>query len=918
MSNQVYRLDKGGRIYRDRPVTFSFNGKSYTGYEGDTLASALLATGVFLLARSFKYHRPRGVSTAGSEEPAALVTVGEGARAEPNTRATVAEIYDGMVARSQNAWPALGFDVGAINNLLSPFFSAGFYYKTFMWPGLRGWYFYERFIRAAAGMGKAPREPDPDTYDRREAFCDVLVVGGGPAGIAAALQAIRVGKKVMLVEEHAVAGGSRVRQQSPDALSSEIEELRTARKCTLLTRCTAFGFYDGNVVGLVERLGDHLPPGSTPVRQRHWIVRADEIVLETGAIERPMLFADNDRPGIMLASAAQSYLNEYAVCPGRNIVVATNNDSAYETAFELAAHASVTITDSRDSIDDELKASCIQHRINVHTNCYPVRALGKKRIKGVRVARLGKIRCDLLITSGGWSENIQLKSQLDGKPAKNIHAHAFDPGGGRFESSGKVFVDLQNDVTIADLRQGVSEGYSSAELLKRYTTLGMGTDQGKTSSINGMMALSELKGEPPESIGMTTYRPPYTPVALGAIAGRKVRKHFLPVRKTPFDDWHRERGAVMDDAGLWKRPLGYPRPGEDRMQWARREASLVRTGVATCDVSTLGKIDVQGPDSAEFLERLYVNRWKSLAVGKARYGIMLRDDGFVYDDGTTSRLGEQRYLMTTTTSNASSVLSHLEYHLQFVWPDLRVNVTDVTDYWAALAVAGPKSRDLLVSVFGEDAVGADVLPFMGVSQVEVMGMASLVLRVSFSGELGYEIYVPATVARQLIDILYEKGEEFGVAPYGLDAMEILRVEKGHVTGTELDGHATLADIGLEKMARPDGGYIGHVMAQRTGLVAADRKVLIGLRARRSSDAIVNGAHVVANEMLEEPAASLGHVSASCPSPALDCNIALAMVQSGRERLGSTVYISDPLGGTHFPAEVVSPHFFDPKGDRQRG
>ena len=972
MSGQINRQSNDADIDRNQPLTFTFDGRRYQGYRGDTLASALLANDVHLVARSFKYHRPRGIYSAGSEEPCALVTVGSGKRAEPNTRATMVELYDGLVASSQNAWPSIRFDVGAINNALANVFSAGFYYKTFMWPGLRAWRFYERFIRRAAGMGTSSIQADPDRYERVEAFCDVLVVGTGPSGIAAALSASRSGARVLLIDEYASQRGSQ-HPELRDWYSSALQELANGEDVTILRRCTAFGYYDGNVVGMIERVSDHLPTAAPGVpRQRHWIVRAAKVILATGSIERPMLFGNNDLPGIMLVNAARQYLEQYAVCAGRRIVIYTNNNSAYSSARLLSRHASVTVVDCRARDESTCRELLGDSGLTLITGTELQRASGRQHVSGVVLSDGRTLSCDLLLSSGGWTPTIHLHSQAGSRPLFSEKLGAFLPGEARedwipagacngvlntrecieqgyaassvalsglgFPASAidvpdckddpeseffacpvpndKCFVDLQNDVTIADLMQGVSEGYRSAELLKRYTTLGMGTDQGKTANVNALAILAAQRGEPVPAVGVTTFRPPYTPVSIGAIAGRKQRAHVLPTRFTPLHDWHLGQNALMSDSGLWKRPLAYLQKGEDRSAAGKREAAHVRSAVAACDVSTLGKVDIQGPDAAEFLERVYVNRWKSLQPGKARFGVMLREDGFAFDDGTTSCLADGRYLMTTTTGHAEPVLRHLEFLLQVTWPELRVCVSDVTDQWAAIAVAGPRSREMLQSLFG-DAVSAAALPFMGVTDVLRDGHLVRIIRVSFSGELGYELYTPANHGHALINAVFDHGANFDIAPYGLDAMDILRIEKGHLTGAEIDGNRTLDDLGLSGMARADSDFIGSVMMRRAGLNSSSRTKLLGFVSIDPNVAIAAGDHFVASERPVEPDVSLGHVSSACFSPQLGAFIALGFLQGGHSRIGSTVYATSPLAGTHVAVKVVSPHFFDAEGARLR-
>jgi len=952
-----YRLKENGK-----PLRFTFDGKSYTGVEGDTLASALMAAGVDVLARSFKYHRPRGIAAAGVEEPCTLVTLrgdaaGGGARREPNIPATSVELYDGLVAESQNLWPSLDFDLQAVNGLLSKFLVSGFYYKTFMGPTRKSWMTYEHFIRKAAGLGSASLEPDPDRYEKSNLFCDVLVVGAGETGRAAARAAGMAGARVVLAEL--------------DSTAAPFADLPNVR---VMTRTTVYGYYDHNTLGAVERVCDHLPvpPDHLP-RQRHWTIRAGRVVLATGALERPVVFAGNDIPGVMLAGAARSYVERFGVAPGRRVAFFTNNDSAYEAARVLA-EAGVEIA---AIIDSRAETPASEQRVIVGHAV--VRARGGKRVKTIDIAPVGggatqSLAVDTLAVSGGWSPTLHLHSQAGGPLIYDADLAAFLPGdrhqdylsagacAGQFSPrdavaaghaagaeaarslgfdgdpaaapeaehvpyrieplwevprpagvKGKAFVDPQGDVTADDVRLAEREGYRSVEHLKRYTTLGMATDQGKFANVNAIAIMAAARGQSIPETGTTRFRPPYTPVTIGTLAGRNVGAHLQPVRRTPMHDWHVSNGAEMMTVGAWMRPRIYPKPGETVEQAYVRECRHVRDKVGLVDVSTLGKIDVQGTDAAEFLNRVYSNGFAKLPVGKARYGLMLREDGIVYDDGTTWRLAEHQFLMTTTTANAAGVLQLLEHLLDVVWPDLRVAVASVTEQWAAAAISGPDSRRVLEAALSDIDLSEEGLPFMGVAQAKLEDVDVWVARLSFSGERAYEVYAPAHAGDFMWRRLMAAGEAFDMIPYGMEALGALRIEKGHVAGPELDGRTTAADLGLGRMASTKKTYVGCHMMDRPGLTDEARPKLVGLISRDGT-ALRAGSHLVDAAQPGEHV-SLGHVTSVTYSPVLEKYIALGLLRHGPERHGDTVYAASPVHGLHQAVEVVSPHMVDPEGER---
>ena len=998
---QPHRLASGGIVDRTRPLRFEYDGTGYEGYAGDTLASALLANGVHRVGRSFKYHRPRGVFSAGAEEPNALIQLARGARTEPNVRATTLELYDGLVAASQNCWPSVRFDVGAINDRMSRFLPAGFYYKTFMWPPTPAWWLkYEHVIRRAAGMGRAATEPDPDRYEHRHAHCDVLVIGGGVTGLAAARAAASAGARTILCDENpwwggglSGDGGSIDDLPAAQWIAGAVKDLGALPDVTLLPRTTAFGYYDGNLVGAVERVADHLaaPLPHSP-RQRFWMIRAKAVVLASGAHERGIVYANNDLPGTLLASAAHDYVRRYGVKPGKRAVVFTNNDGAYTDAFALHAAgveiAAIVDVRPESRVSGSLPAQAREAGLPLMGNSVIADVRGKQHVASVEIAAHAggpakRVACDLVCVSGGWNPAVHLFSQARGKLRYDDALAAFVPdasplpilpagaANGRFDlaaalveghgagvaaaqragigasvsltapravsqSSGalqplwavaaaapgaKRFVDLQNDVTANDIALAAREGYQAVEHLKRYTTLGMGTDQGKTSNIVGLALMAEQLGVSIPKVGTTTFRPPYTPITLGSVPGAECGPHVEPTRYSAMHAWHAERGARFVNAGLWKRPHSYPRAGELEDDAANREALNVRANVGVVDVSTLGKIELQGRDVGEFLNRIYINRWDNLAVNRCRYGVMLRDDGMVMDDGTTSRLAATHYLMTTTTVNAVKVMQHIEFLLQAVWPELEVHATSVTEQWSAVALSGPKARDLVAAIVGIDVSNA-IFPFLAVGACHVRAkegdIPARLFRMSYSGELAYEIHVPADRGQDLWEAIIVAGEPFGLMPYGTEAMSTLRIEKGHVVvGAEADGRTTADDLGLGKLVNANKWCVGKPLLGRPGLVAPDRWQLVGLTALEGAR-MPRGGKLVADPEHPPPNPMQGHVTSWCFSPHCNAWIALALLENGRARHGEQLWAVSPLADAKVRVQIGSPCFIDPDGERLRG
>ena len=907
--SQQFRIKDKGYINRNKLINFQFNGKNFTGYEGDTLASALLANGIHLVGRSFKYHRPRGFFAAGVDEPNAKLQVELNGHSEPNVNATEIELVEGLSATSQNCWPSVEFDIGAINNLLNKFFPAGFYYKTFMWPKSFWYKVYEPFIRKAAGLGIASVQKDKERYEHKFEYCDLLVTGSGPAGLASAYAAAKSGAKVILAEDKHRFGGSLLMDDvSIDNLSGKdwsdkiISELKEMPNVTVKNRSQVFGYYDHNMMVMFERVGDHLEKKSefTP-RQRLWYIRCKEVILSTGSIERPIVFGNNDTPGVMLSSGAKEYMKVYGVLVGKKPIIFTNNDSAYETAIEFKNNGvEPLILDTRKEQNSELVNEAKNKGIEIKFSHAVIKANGYKKVKSAIIGELTEdksgykntqtVDCDCICVSGFWTPSVHLASQSGNKLKFNKEIDAFVPDISKqnevtvgaangdftlqntlnegFKAGSKVskkinnkeinvqvpnvteknhkvhdkfwcsplpknikakrFVDFQNDVAVTDIEIALREGYRSIEHVKRYTTLGMATDQGRTSNLNGLQLVSNIENKIVPEVGHTTFRPPFTPVTIGTIVGREVGKHFMPTRLTPMHDWHIKNNAVFVDAGAWKRPRYYKKGNETMLEAANREAKNVRDKVGICDVTTLGKIDVKGPDAAEFLNRVYTNAWMKLPIGKARYGVMLREDGMVMDDGTTTRISENHYHMTTTTAQAANVLSHLEYYLQIVWPELNVNVVSTTEQWAGAALAGPKSRDVLSKLFPNLDVSNEALPFMGYIEGDLFGVPARIFRISFSGELAYEINVQSDHGLFMWEKMMEIGKDYGIQPYGTEALSTLRIEMGHVAGPELDGRTIPYDVSLDGMVSKKKDFIGKRSLSKIAFNQSDRQKIVGL------------------------------------------------------------------------------------------
>ncbi|KNG95354.1 sarcosine oxidase subunit alpha family protein [Pseudaestuariivita atlantica] len=977
-----HRLPQGGRLIdRRKPRTFRFNNRAMRGMKGDTLASALLASDQMLVGRSFKYHRPRGIVASGAEEPNALVNLGTGDRFEPNQRATTTELFDGLVAKSQNHFPSLDFDIGVVNDALSKFLSAGFYYKMFIHPRPFWKHVYEPFIRQSAGLGKAPdaEARDVDTYEHMYAHVDVLVVGGGVAGLQEARAAGEAGKEVLLIEQTAhwggrapVDGGSVGGGPVDKWVDETVAALAEMPNVRMRLRMMGAGVYDHSYALGYERVSDHQPGNDAP-RHRLWRIRATEIVTATGAIERPLSFAGNDIPGVMLASAVRDYVVNYGVTPGRRVAIATNNDDAYRTALALAdAGVGVPVIVDARSEGGPLAEAARDRGIRVEFGMGVGRLLGGKRVTGVGICRmdsdgsaLHEIACDAVAMSGGWSPVVHLWSHCGGKLNWNeTRAHfAPDPARAPTGADGQAFVraagaasgaltlpeildgaedweeaplspvwqmpaqaekalqgkswlDFQNDVKVSDVRLAAREGYESVEHTKRYTTLGMATDQGKLSNINGLAVLADALHKDIPAVGTTTFRPPYTPISMGAIAGEARGALFQPIRRTPMHDWHDAHGADWEPVGAWRRPYAFVQNGEDVHDAVMREVTNTRQNLGLLDASTLGKLIVKGPDAGRFLDMMYTNMMSTLKPGRCRYGLMCSENGFLIDDGVVARIDDETFLCHTTTGGADRIHGHMEDWLQCEWWDWKVWVVNATEQFAQVGVVGPNARKVLEKLGGME-VSADALPFMAWADGEIGGFRARVYRISFSGELSYEIAVDAGQGQAFWDALMEAGEEFGVMPYGTEALHIMRAEKGFIMiGDETDGTVIPQDLGLNwAISKKKEDYLGKRAQERDHMTDPDRWQLVGLETLDGS-VLPDGAYAVEAGWNDNDQRRVqGRVTSTYHSPTLGRGIAMGLVRHGPDRMGEVLDFPVP-GGTTVRAKIVDPVFYDREGEKQ--
>lgn len=941
-----WRVPDGSALDRERVIQFRFNGKRYQGYAGDTLASALLANGVRLFGRSFKFHRPRGVFTCGVEEPNAFVQVDEGIRSIPSSRATGVELYEGLKASVPMGWPSLGFDVGRVLDFTAPLWPAGFYNKTFMWPS---WHPYERFVRAMAGFGRAPSGADPDRYERHNLHCDVLIIGGGVSGLKAAFAAADAGSRVILAEQGTELGGRSLWDRSevdgaPESVwvRAAVTRLAQLPDVRALTRTTATGYYEHGVVVLSQTRAPNAVQAGEP-RERLFVVRAQHVEIAAGAIEQPLIYCNNDRPGIMLAGAVRQYLRRFGVVVGRRIVIATNNDSVYPLAYDLKAvgvHV-VAVVDSREEVASSSVETLRTLRIPLLTRSIPVETAGFSALSGVSIGRLTRdlsavesttqFACDGLAVSGGWNPTLHLYSHARGRmgyaegartlapavahPVVNCHAPEGESGVGirvsPIGSPHRQWVDLRHDVTVADLQLALREGYSSIEHVKRYTTVGMAADQGKTSNLAALDIVAQDQHLRPADVGHTTFRPPFTPLTLGAIAGREIGERFSPTRQLPMHDWHVSHQAVLEDYGVWKRPSVYCRPGEARHQATRREARAVRSGVALMDSSSLGKIEIRGPDALEFVDRFYINNLKMLPLGRLRYGIMLRESGVLFDDGTIVTIAPDHLLVTTTSANSGRVYSWLDEWHQCDWPNLRVALSLVTDQWAVVSLTGPQARHILSRLEGDIDLSNGSFPHLTMREGRLLHSPARIYRVSFTGELTYEINVPARHGPAVWEALWEAGQSYGIEAFGLDALALLRLEKGFLhIGTDTDGTTIPGDVGWGQVASSKAAdFVGKRSLQLPEHRRADRLQLVGLRAEGP---IVVGSHL---RLAGSSEATDGWVTSAGASVIGDEPIALALLRAGRQKVGREITVHDENRVT--TAKVVNPVFYDDRGERMR-
>ncbi|MEM9968082.1 MAG: sarcosine oxidase subunit alpha family protein [Pseudomonadota bacterium] len=977
------RIDGKGHIDRNAPVRFFFDGAPVQGFKGDTVASALLANEIRLVARSFKYHRPRGIMSAGSEEPNALVTVGRGAAQDPNVRATVQEIYEGLDVRSQNAWPTLRYDLMSMNDLASPFIGAGFYYKTFMWPRRFWEAVYEPIIRRAAGLGALDGTDNEDRYEKAYAFCDVLVIGAGPAGLMAALTAALGGADVILADEDARMGGRLNAdaheidgKPAADWAAEKIAILQDMDNVRLMTRTTVTGAYDGGTFGALERVNHHtgMRTGGAAL-ETFWRIVAKRSILAAGALERHIAFQNNDRPGIMTAGAVRAYLNRWGVIAGRRVTLFTNNDDAYKTADDLLASGVhvAALVDSRPDVE-------IKHGdYPVYTGAQVCNSTGRHALESVTIrSAMGEeaIQTDCLAVSGGWNPTVHLTCHMNGRPTWRGDIQAFVPTPGSIPGmeaagacngafstqaclsegraagqsalsalgrkaaetavpqaedapytivpfwavggKGRAWLDFQNDVTVKDVEQAATENFRSVEHMKRYTTQGMAPDQGKNSNVAALALLADATGRGISETGTTTFRPPYVPVAIAAMGSVGQGKGFAPQRFTTSHIQSLSMGAPMIEAGLWYRPSYFPQAGEKTWRAScDREVGWVRNAVGICDVSTLGKIDIQGPDAAKLLDFVYTNLFSTLKEHRVRYGLMLREDGHVMDDGTCARLGPQHYLMTTTTAAAGQVMRHLEFVSQCLHPEWRVACSSVTEQWAQFSVAGPKAQTVLNDLLNAPIDG-ESWPFMACGSVHIGEVAGRLFRISFSGEHAYELAVPSRYGEALFDRLLRAAEAQGGGAYGMEALNVLRIEKGFITHAEIDGRVTAFDLGMARMISDKKDCIGKTMAARLGLTDEARPKLVGLKPVEVSQKLTAGAHLYDQGASPVRENNQGHVTSACYSPTLGTDIGLGFVRRGSSRWGEVVRMADHLRGAALEVEICAPVFFDPTGERARG